>query len=575
MKKQFLSKILISFMVITNNFVNAQQWGLYTLYAPNNGVKTFLIDTNGIAFKTWTFDLSHKTGFSVYLIPGDTLLRPVAHSNQLTGVALTGEVQKVTWDGTVVWDYVHSSSTYCLHHDICPMPNGNILMIAYELKTVSEASQSGCSSAIEILPEKIIEVKPTGPTTGTIVWEWHLWDHLCQNYDSTKDNYVCSVIDNPQLMNINYKTLRDWWHMNGIDYNPVLDQISVSSRKMNEIYIIDHSTTTVEAAGHTGGNSGKGGDFLYRWGNPEAYGDTGTTNFNVVHDAHWISASDVNYPNYLCGFNNNGGTGGKSCIDIISPPYNGYNYSFSPGQPIPPSTYAYRHTSDYNTPFLGSSEQLPNGNMLVCISTEGYIYEINSSGTTLWSKTVIGQPVNAIRYDKCYVRGPQVAASASSTTVTSGTPITLYSSAISVTETSPSYTYSWSSNPSGFTSNSQNPTDSPISSIIYTVTITDTIAGCSDTSSVTVDVVTGINNDTESDKLYMYPNPTKGIINIEYPIIDLENTEIIIFDICGNPVFQSGFIKSIDLEGFENGIYFLSVSTGNIKNISDKIILIK
>lgn len=59
--------------------------------------------------------------------------------------------------------------------------------------------------------------------------------------------------------------------MNGIDYNPVLDQIALSTHNLNEWYIIDHSTTTAEAATSSGGNSGKGGDLLYRWGNPAAY----------------------------------------------------------------------------------------------------------------------------------------------------------------------------------------------------------------------------------------------------------------------------------------------------------------
>ena len=254
---------MLSFPV--NSF--SQQWGLYTLYAPINSTQTYLVDTDGVTYKTWTSTATQKTGFSVYLIPGDTLVRPVARTgNSFTGGGMTAEVQKVTWNGTVVWDYVYSSSTYCLHHDICPLPNGNVLMTAYELKTATEVAAAGCSQSIVLWPEKLIEVHQTGATTGTIVWEWKLWDHLCQNTSSTKPNYVSSISQNPQLMNLNYglPPSGDWIHMNGIDYNATLDQITFSSRTMNEIYVIDHSTTTAEAASHSGGNSGKGGDFLYR-----------------------------------------------------------------------------------------------------------------------------------------------------------------------------------------------------------------------------------------------------------------------------------------------------------------------
>ncbi|MGC8644373.1 MAG: hypothetical protein ACP5XB_31305, partial [Isosphaeraceae bacterium] len=50
-----------------------------------------------------------------------------------------------------------------------------------------------------------------------------------------------------------------------------LDQILLSVHSFSEIWIIDHGTTTAEAATHKGGRSGKGGDLLYRWGNPQAY----------------------------------------------------------------------------------------------------------------------------------------------------------------------------------------------------------------------------------------------------------------------------------------------------------------
>ena len=129
--------------------------------------------------------------------------------------------------------------------------------------------------------ESIFEIKPIGSDSAEIVWEWHLWDHLVQDVNPNLSNYGV-ISEHPELLNINLGQVgfgmssfgsdnADWIHFNSIDYNPYLDQIVLSSRMMNEIYIIDHSTTTQEAASHSGGNSGKGGDFLYRWGKPQNY----------------------------------------------------------------------------------------------------------------------------------------------------------------------------------------------------------------------------------------------------------------------------------------------------------------
>jgi hypothetical protein len=382
-----------------------QQWGEYTLYAVQNQTTAYLIDTNNTTYHTWTFGSTKKTGYSSYLMPGGTIVRSVARQgNQLNGGGMTGEVMKADWNGTVLWDYVHSSATYCLHHDICPLSNGNVLMISYDVKTAAQATQAGCSQNITIWSEKIIEVQPTGATTGNIVWEWHAWDHLCQNYNSLKDNYVTSIVMHPELLNINYNTSQDWLHMNGIDYNEELDQIVVSTHNLNELYAIDHSTTTMQAASHAGGNSGKGGDILYRWGNPAAYNATGTNVIHVPHDAHWVPKGCPN-EGYLVVFNNNGISNSQSCIDLIAPPYDGYNYSITLGQAFQPSTYTLRRACSGHSNNESNSQQLPNGNMLICMFQSGYIYEINPAGTTIWSKSASGSVSQAFRYSACYVNG--------------------------------------------------------------------------------------------------------------------------------------------------------------------------
>ena len=82
--KTKLVLLLITCSFWANSF--SQQWGLYTLYAPINSTQTYLIDTNGTTYKTWNSTSTQKTGFSVYLIPGDTLVRPVARTgNSFTG----------------------------------------------------------------------------------------------------------------------------------------------------------------------------------------------------------------------------------------------------------------------------------------------------------------------------------------------------------------------------------------------------------------------------------------------------------------------------------------------------------
>ncbi len=486
--------VLLFIAALAFGQVEAQQWGLYTLYAVKGSNTAYLIDTSNTVYHSWSFSSSKSTVYSTYLDQDKNLWRSYKPSaNTWNTGPCHGGIQKVAWDGTVLWDFTYyANGDYTAHHDICPLPNGNVLLICYDYRSSTEATQAGSSSASTFYSEKIVEMQQTGPTTYSIVWEWYLWDHLCQSYNSAKDNYVSNTADHPELMNINYAgsgMLPDRYHMNGLDYNEELDQIVFSMHFMNQAFVIDHSTTTAEAAGHSGGNSGKGGDFLYRWGNPASYGATGTTQFATIHDAHWVSSDNPNYPDYLAGFNNEGGTSGKSAVTIWQPPYNGYNYSMTAGTQTP-ANEAYQYNSSFTTTNEGNSQQLPNGNMIVNNSFGRTIYEINSSGSTVWSYTygTGGQgSSHAYRFSKCEVRGP-VASITADTDICEGDALSLTAVGTSVTETSPSYTYAWASNPAGFTSSNASETLYPTVQTTYTVTITNASLGCWDTASVTVSI---------------------------------------------------------------------------------------
>ena len=183
------------------------------------------------------------------------------------------------------------------HHDIYPLPHGNILVLAATIMTNAEAVQAGRNPANlvdgNLFNEQIVELQPVGNNSANIVWEWNIKDHLIQDFDGSKDNFG-SVESNPQLLDINFlgslSGINNWLHVNSIQYNADLDQIVLSSRHMNEIYIIDHSTSTAEAATSSGGIYNKGGDFLYRWGNPQAYrqGDQNDQKLFGQHYPHWI-----------------------------------------------------------------------------------------------------------------------------------------------------------------------------------------------------------------------------------------------------------------------------------------------
>lgn len=564
MKISVTKFFVISSIVISSFQVLAQQWNGLTLVARQNTTTANLIDTSGTIVKTYSPGIGN-TGYSAYIEPGGTMVRSIKISNStFNGGGACGAIQKVDYNNNVIWSYTVSSSSQYSHHDHCVMPNGNVLIISYELKTQADlAAAGGTNTALStIWPEKIIEVQPTGATTGTIVWEWHVWDHLVQNINSSKANYQTSIVNHPELLNVNYKSTKDWLHMNGIDYNPMLDQIVVSSHNLNEWYVIDHSTTTAEAASHSGGNSGKGGDFLYRWGNPLAYQASGTAILNVTHDAHWVP-EDVSGAGDLVGYNNTGQTSPsqKSTIDRITTPRVNYNYNISPGNAFTPSNYNSRLVCTAYNSNMGSSEQYPNGNQMICLATSGTIYEVNSSGTLLWSYSTGGSTSQAHRYTSCYINNAAPAIP----------NITLTGNDLQATTAT---TYQWYYNGnliSGATSQNYTPTQSGI----YVVRITD-VNGCVYRYSAGyMHSISTTINELETKNISIFPNPTTGIVDLDFNYQKYNALNIQVYDMFGKIVLNSNNNWRLDLTQLSNGIYTMAISLDQKKPLYQKIVLNK
>lgn len=402
--------LLFSFIGFYIHFLSAQQtvglfqndansYNGYTLFNQTASKTTYLIDNCGEIVHTWTSQYS--PGLYAYLQPDGKLLRTgyIADSIFVAG-GRGGILQLLDWNSNVLWEYSTITDSTIQHHDCRMLPNGNILALQWIRYDSLTAILNGRDSSFipdgEIWSEKIVEYQPIGTDSAVIVWEWSFWDHLIQDFDVTKLNYGV-VADHPELININFvgfqpSGVKDWLHCNAISYNDSLDQIVISSRHTSEIYIIDHSTTTVEAASHSGGVMGQGGDFLYRWGNPQAYG-RGTSSDQQLftqHDSYWIP-NNLNDGGKIMIFNN----GPKffvnfSSVDIIDPPKDGLgNYIINTGQAFGPLAANWQYTApsqgDFFGQFISGAQRLPNGNTLICNGPEGNFFEIDNSNNIVWN----------------------------------------------------------------------------------------------------------------------------------------------------------------------------------------------
>ena len=409
LKKIASFTLLIIFSGVTNaqSTLGVTQYDIpntdgYILFSGITSKQTYLVDKCGKKINEWTS--SYKPGLSVSLLPNSDLFRTGLSSSASfgTGGGKGGVLEKYNWNGSLLWSYQISDTNQCQHHDALVLPNGNILAIVWERKNSSQVLQAGKDPAVtallnnqEVWSEKIIELQPLGTNSANIVWEWKAWDHLVQDFDNTKSNFGV-INQHPELLNVNYvvsgpPTNSDWLHINSIDYDSVNDQILLSSHSFGEFWIIDHSTTTVNAESHSGGNAGKGGDLLYRWGNPITYsrGVIGDQKLFKQHHASYIKSGFPNSGKVLV-FNNgvNRPGGNYTSIDIVDISQAGNPFTIGATNPYLPATTLWTYTSTIPTSFyatnIGGVIPLTNGSFFITDGPKGELFEIDSTSTVKW-----------------------------------------------------------------------------------------------------------------------------------------------------------------------------------------------
>jgi hypothetical protein len=361
----------------------------YTLYSPLELNEALLVDNEGTLVHRW--DTTTPPGLSEYLLANGDLLRAGDLEQDgpfAAGQGAGGRIEQLDWDGDLVWRFDYADDEVMQHHDVEPMPNGNVLIVAWERVSRAEALAAGRDPDLlphgELWPDTVIEYSPA---LDEIVWKWRVWDHLVQDRDPTKPNFG-DPVDRPGRIDVNFVLdgdvgVADWNHLNSVAYNSARDEVMISSRSFSEIWVVDHDTTTAEAAGADG-------DLRFRYGNTRAYG-AGTRadqQLFVQHDPVWIPDGEKGMEKILVFSNGLPEARPFSTVEEITPTYGatgayvrGADGSFEASiervhpKPGDDSLFA---------AIVSGAQRLPNGNTLIVYGNLGRMIEVAPDGTVVW-----------------------------------------------------------------------------------------------------------------------------------------------------------------------------------------------
>jgi len=371
---------------------------------------------------------NYRISHSKFDEDGNRTVNPLTNTSFDSG-GNAGCLEEYSPQGELRWRIKLSTEKFAQHHDFFRMANGNVLALVWERAPNEEIIGQGrdpenVSEEGDFWHDGVIEINPY---TQEIVWEWSTKHHLVQEFDPGKPNFGV-VADHPELIDVNRFRLGgrdnsitpDWTHFNAIDYNAELDQIVLSVRRLSELWVIDHSTTPWESMRHDGGKQNRGGDLLYRWGNPEMY-NRGTLEDKMLlgqHDVQWIRDGLPGAGNIIAFSNGYDEERAYSSIVEITPDMNpGGSYNLGSNGAYGPKELAWEYNPEpperFYSWFIAGVQRLPNGNTLINQGAGAKIREVTPDGEIVWDYFYKGEfdaPYTMFRARKYPADNPGIAA---------------------------------------------------------------------------------------------------------------------------------------------------------------------
>ena len=600
-------------------YSEAETDGGFNLIYPHNQSDAFLLDMCGNVVHKWEHADSLRPANVLYILENSdviTTYRPASFDDDAIWAGGGGAtVERRTWDNEPVWSFTRNNAEYRLHHDIQPMENGNVLVTAWEQRDSLECIEAGRDpeklTSAGMWSEVVWVIAPDEFGNANIIWEWAVWDHLIQDFDSLKSNYGV-IADNIDKIDINFgselNAAADWLHINAIDFDEYSQHIMLSVPTFNEIWVVDYGNTTP-------------GELKWRWGNPMAYdrGDSTDTKLGFQHHTHWLDIGlSINNDDYgkIGVFNNRvqGDTSEYSSVHTLLLIYDDYDNQYlidnTTGTYLPSDfdwTFESPNPNTIYSNIVSSFQRLENGNSLICSGRTGDSREYTQAGELVWhyktpflnqegtaypqsQGTLLEQMQNLTfrvsRYPSDYAAFEDI-------DFVIGLPIELDPTLLESCTSDCDFTLSLDSisfDSLGMATVSiledgssqiniiecislSDSTILPISQDLtfttsqagdYMITAKD-LLGCSDSLVVSIifDQFGGIEAHN-IPKVGLYPNPSNGLLNISFSQV-INHAKIEIIDTQGRITFSlnkaSSFGEVLDINHLKSGIYFVSISS--------------